>query len=194
MSIEAMKQALEALISSTGELRLRLASPTDAQLVKNEAAITALRAAIAEASMQRLTDVQQEIETAVADQATYGIGITLGGKRIDPASIYKEQEMDCYGDGNVYRGQRSSDSKTQTIRVQEPVAWKVAGEVSNWSKDFSAYQTRTYVEPVYAHPPRREWAVLTDEEISGEFYKFEAAGAWYQFARAIETKLKEKNS
>lgn len=27
---------------------------------------------------------------------------------------------------------------------------------------------------------------LTDEEIAKEFYKFEAAGAWYQFARAIE--------
>ena len=27
---------------------------------------------------------------------------------------------------------------------------------------------------------------LSDEEIAEEFYKFEAAGAWYQFARAIE--------
>ena len=27
---------------------------------------------------------------------------------------------------------------------------------------------------------------LTEEEIAKEFYKFEAAGAWYQFARAIE--------
>ena len=44
-----------------------------------------LRAALAEDAMQRLTDVQQE--------------------------------MDCYGDGNVYRGQRSSDSKTQTLTI-----------------------------------------------------------------------------
>lgn len=50
--IKAMKQALEALVSSTGELRLRLASPTDAQLVKNEKAIIALRQAIAEAEKQ----------------------------------------------------------------------------------------------------------------------------------------------
>ena len=42
--------------------------------------------------------------------------------------------------------------------------------------------------------PQRTWVGLTDEEIAGEFYKFEAAGAWYQFARAIEAKLKEKNT
>ena len=39
----------------------------------------------------------------------------------------------------------------------------------------------------------REWIGLTDEEIAREFYKFEAASAWYQFACAIEAKLKEKN-
>lgn len=49
------------------------------------AAITALRAALAEGAIQRLTDVHQE--------------------------------MDCYGDGNVYRGQRSSDSKTPTLTI-----------------------------------------------------------------------------
>lgn len=49
MSVEVMKQALEALEYFDGEYD-----------VKDE--ITALRAAIAEASMQRLTDVQQEIE------------------------------------------------------------------------------------------------------------------------------------
>jgi len=42
--------------------------------------------------------------------------------------------------------------------------------------------------------PQREWVGLTDEEIADEFYKFESAGAWYQFTRAIEAKLREKNS
>jgi GH35 family endo-1,4-beta-xylanase len=40
---------------------------------------------------------------------------------------------------------------------------------------------------------KREWVGLTDEEIAREFYKFEAADAWYQFSRAIEAKLKDKN-
>ena len=41
--------------------------------------------------------------------------------------------------------------------------------------------------------PQRTWVVLTDEEIADEFYKFDSAGAWYQFTRAIEAKLKQKN-
>ncbi len=39
----------------------------------------------------------------------------------------------------------------------------------------------------------REWVGLTIEEIADEFHKFEAASAWYQFARALEAKLKAKN-
>ena len=45
---EAMQMALDALVSSTGELHLRLASPTDMQLVKNHKAIQALRTALAQ--------------------------------------------------------------------------------------------------------------------------------------------------
>jgi len=39
----------------------------------------------------------------------------------------------------------------------------------------------------------KEWVGLTDEEITNELHKFEAADVWYQFSRAIEAKLKEKN-
>ena len=52
--IEAMKQALEALEDTVDHTLIGSNA--------NKAAITALRAAIAEASMQRLTDVQQEME------------------------------------------------------------------------------------------------------------------------------------
>jgi hypothetical protein len=45
-----------------------------------------------------------------------------------------------------------------------------------------------------SHPPQRTWVGLTNDEIAGEFYKFEAAGAWYQFAKAIEAKFKELNT
>ena len=37
---------------------------------------------------------------------------------------------------------------------QEPVAWTVAGQVRDWSKDFSAYKTQHYVQPVYIFPPQ----------------------------------------
>ena len=45
---KAAEMALEALVSSTGELRIRLASPTDAQLEKNYDAIKILRQALAQ--------------------------------------------------------------------------------------------------------------------------------------------------
>jgi hypothetical protein len=53
MSIEVMKQALEVLEHKGNIYHIDC---------KSGDAITALRAAIAEASMQRLTDVQQEME------------------------------------------------------------------------------------------------------------------------------------
>jgi hypothetical protein len=173
MSVEVMKQALDALEVWKDSLSDEAAVPAWRFSIVGDPAITALRDAIAEAAMQRLTDVQQAIETAVADQATYGMGITLGGKRIDPASIYKEPEPVAWIDehGNIDRG------------------WDAALQPNGW-------------QPIYTHPPRREWVELTDEAILLEyqtlwpFYPKEEprlAGDIIKFARAIEAKLKEKN-
>lgn len=81
---EAAAQALEALEDSHQNINpeRRYADELTRQIAD---AITSLRVALSEDAMQRLTDVQQE--------------------------------MDCYGDGNVYRGQRSSDSKTPTLTI-----------------------------------------------------------------------------
>lgn len=115
---EAAQQALEAL-----EL-------TADRMQKQRDAITALRAAIAEASGQ---DVQQE--------------------------------MDCYGDGNVYRGQRSADSQIQTILVPPRREW--AGLTDE--------EMRQAAQAMDAEPLAEGWKELI------------------KFARAIEAKLKEKN-
>jgi hypothetical protein len=115
-----------------------------------------------------LTDVQQEIEAAAKREKNYLNGYCTG--RTD---LLAEQAN------------------------QEPVAWMVYtldGKsvcVTDNPQDFTE-QHRAL--PLYTNPPRREWVELTDEEIAGEFYKFEAASAWYQFARAIEAKHKEKNT
>jgi len=50
----------------------------------------------------------------------------------------------------------------------EPVAWTVSGLITDFSRDFSAYQTKTYTRPLYTAPPQREWQGLTDEEIRNE--------------------------
>ena len=71
----------------------------------------------------------------------------------------------------------------------EPMAWTVGGLITDFSRDFSAYKTQTYTRPLYTAPPQREWQGLTDEEVR-EMPKGET---FYDFARAIEAKLKEKN-
>lgn len=172
---DAAQQALEALeradkISGYGN---------------NRKAITALRAALAEDAMQRLTDVQQE--------------------------------MNCYGDGNVYRGQRSKDSQTPTLTINwmpavegplskahrisqesrqvEPVAWMTHGNdllpLFHKNKQ-AALGWGENPRPLYTAPPKRE--PLTSEELKSirEHQRLleELGPVWapmlYYFCRAIE--------
>jgi hypothetical protein len=136
-----------------------------------DGAVAALRTALSEDAMERLTDVQQE--------------------------------MDCYGDGNVYRGQRSSDSKTPTLTINgmpavegplskshrtcqesrqvEPVAWTTKGQISAMENGFQHYihgRVPRFVSPteddvpLYAAPPKRE--PLSDGQIARLCGKFDA--------------------
>ena len=56
-------------------------------------------------------------------------------------------------------------------------------------------------QPLFTAPPRKQWVGLTDEEIQDLGYlseKFDASNSeWFDrwgFARAIEAKLREKNT
>jgi hypothetical protein len=91
----------------------------------------------------------------------------------------------------------------QPAPLQEPVAWTVSGKITDWSKDFSAYQTKHYTRPVYTPPAaQRPWTGLTDEEIDKipcELYAPDQGGMTMEeglqvYARAIEAKLKELNT
>ena len=93
--------------------------------------------------------------------------IDTSEKRVDETAKDKH-EPDVYGDGNVYRGQRSKDSTTRTLH--------------------------------YTTPPRSSWFKLTDDEVWDEWVRAvdesnssnrELA---FRFARAIESRLKEKNT
>jgi len=134
--IEALRESLREHMAEIHRLRaagrhaleaLEEYQQKGAPFMACDAAVDALRIALADEAMQRLTDVQQEIENdsfdkqpasgfhsrvsdstdrgveavtdvqqqmeaALADQATYGMSITLGSKRIDPAPIYKQAE------------------------------------------------------------------------------------------------------
>ena len=94
--------------------------------------------------------------------------------------------------GLVSRKQAIAALRQALETEQEPVAW-----LKTWSDgSVSVLKTKSHafadheLEPVYAAPPKREWAGLTAYEIqeihSGNQH-------WGNFACAIEQALKEKN-
>ena len=95
-------------------------------------------------------------------------------------------------------------AEIHTCTPQEPVAWTVQGLITDFSRDFSAYQTKTYTVPLYTAPPQRQqrtytlrkWQGLTDKEYEAmaEHYVTNCYFDTLKYARAIEAKLKEKNA
>ena len=103
----------------------------------------------------------------VQDAVVYGTGITKDGKRIDPASIYKEPEPHGYLWFTRHMEQRFTHRKP---REDERI-----GDV----------------KPVYIGPPQREWQGLTDEEIKDIL---DCGSSNLVNIKKAEQKLKEKNA
>ena len=125
----------------------------------------------------------------VQDAIVYGTGITMGGERVDPASIYKEPEPPCKTGSQCIGGK----CPQCVVSEPEPVAW-----MQNDMEHFSLWPDEWHVVPLYPAPPQREWQGLTDEEI-GMLTVFDGlhhveVPLLAVFARAIEAKLKEKNT
>jgi hypothetical protein len=87
--------------------------------------------------------------------------------------------------------------------VQEPVAWihVDAYQPSNrhleWKENCKGYEGDWVKHPLYTTPPaaQRQWVGLTDEEIEKACVPLGAAMlSFTEVARAIEAKLKEKNT
>ena len=91
----------------------------------------------------------------------------------------------------------------QPAQQQEPVAWMYVNKDGECEQiEFGEAFDDPSVTLLYTAPPKREWVGLTDEELekidcvqlkyigTGE-YSIEGVD---EFARAIEAKLKEKNS
>ena len=81
---------------------------------------------------------------------------------------------------------------TLTQPEQEPVAF-----VGPWHGSVltliprSSYQPFKCEQPLYAHPPKRGWVGLTDEE---RYLNDGRTDEEIEYAKAIEAKLKEKNA
>jgi hypothetical protein len=83
----------------------------------------------------------------------------------------------------------------------EPVAWADKYDIDREGHDFhvSRQQPAKDGAPLYTAPPQREWHGLTDKEMEYLYEQHhnqygECESVWYGYERAIEAKLKEKNT
>ena len=85
--------------------------------------------------------------------------------------------------------------KEALAQTQEPVAWLSTDSIGERYLCFDKPLDNDLVQPLYTTPPQRTWVGLTDEEIwsDGDSFVTSEVGI-KQFARAIEAKLKEKNT
>ena len=88
------------------------------------------------------------------------------------------------------------DGKKAAQKAQEPVAWMYQEYRDGWRDEIQFVQPPNgpiyfrNIVPVYDAPPQRPWVGLTEEEFDELEYRF----ARYELYRAIEAKLKEKNT
>lgn len=64
---------------------------------------------------------------------------------------------------------------------QEPVAWTVRGLITDFSRDFSAYQTKTYTVPLYTS----SHSATNSADSAETFCKSEPVGRFAQFSDGI---------
>ena len=101
-----------------------------------------------------------------------------------------------FSDENYYS--EAINALRQALKTeQEPVAFiNVEKQKLEWAK-LTSWHTPTIVNlpkiPLYTAPPKKEWVGLTDQEIH-EIDGYEEDRKMYRFARAIEAKLREKNT
>ena len=104
-----------------------------------------------------------------------------------------------FSDENYYS--EAINALRQALKTeQEPVAFiNVEKQKLEWAK-LTSWHTPTIVNlpkiPLYTAPPKKRWVGLTDQEINSVCYKRDWTAPWTSttFARAIEAKLREKNT
>jgi len=192
VSIEAMKQALDALEGWAGHGKWIYPESALEQAKKNTSeALPVLRAAIQQAEEPRY-------KLSCGCPSQYG-GIPAEWTTTDrdgsPAIAYG---VICEKHWHEYDAQHPKV-------WQEPVAYGVLdddGQI-DWTADYPFSNEPGWPDsvPLYFPPPRREWQGLTDEQIGQIIAQCKITLVNYcsdekqkEFARAIETKLKEKNT
>ena len=115
MSIEAIKMSLDALECINSPLNVK-------EIDKIGKAISALRAAIAEASMQRLTDVQQEMEQ---EPVAYITGYYNGRPVVKPVDSSRLLPTGMALYGTPKEGDRLSLPRRAIVRAAAEIGRKM---------------------------------------------------------------------
>ena len=115
----------------------------------------------------------------------------------DDWGLFQEFMPEIHRLAELVRADERARMAEQPAQQQEPVAWIVedqSGERLEWAGDaHSCHGVPTF--PLYTSPPaQRTWVGLTDEEITDIWA--EASPYYHEddFARAIEAKLKQRNT
>ena len=167
---DAARQALEAL---------------ETVFMPHHPAVIALREALTEGALQRLSDANKEIEAVLEQPEPVFYA---------PRRLFNEEVMAVIG---PFR-------ETE----QEPVAWMSPASdsmIGKTDENGSAYhiittskKTANNAVPLYTHPPRGEWRGLKEWEINDGFDQLptEDVCSW-SFRKGVyfaEAALKEKNT
>ena len=147
------------------------------------------------AALDKLTEVTEEMglykEPVSKDKALKLALEALDSKYVVGCSEWRGQQLKAL----------AAIKEALAQPAQEPVAMRYDYDGYGYkyidSGSGSDWQTRIKdAEPIYTTPPQRPWVELTDEEIQELRYKIDSTAHWTydEFARYIETKLKEKNT
>ena len=107
-------------------------------------------------------------------------------------------DYDCGGCGHFAAyAENFRKALAQQEQEQEPVAWQWL-DTGHFRKKLPVDAEPGAWNPLYTHPPRREWQGLTDTDRARVFRVLYGGGRFglseKEFAIAIEAALKEKNN
>jgi hypothetical protein len=150
--------------------------------------------ALREAAQQALEALENSrVFVTTREKIKHPEGTEWYDERITALRAVLAQQDEPKGGGNL-------PPPLQAEPVEEPVAWihklhYLLGHAENMPSADRALALGW--EPLYTHPPRREWQSLSEEEtrrLSIDCYDGLLTDPLILFARAIEQALKEKNA
>jgi len=151
------------------------------------------------------SDFDEEYKKMHEDRIKYGTSWEQDGKRIDPMSVYKEPvterealklALDALEEYADHEGKtRAADEAITAIKeaLAQPAQeqWKCVGPPCKCN----ASNAKQCCYAVFTTPPQREWVGLTAEDTFEIGERLGLADvAWLDLMKAIEAKLKEKNT